>query len=319
MPNNRQFWRIVALIGLAHVVGVVGLARWNSRSKKPDPASIVWINGDLADGEAPAGMYGRIPEAKSLNSAEEEATPAATPMQQPLHDQDSVVLTSAKSDIELPVPTATPTPTPVTKPSATPLFKGAPKPSPKPPRKPRPKPSPKPTSKPTPKPKPKPKTTVLAKASPKPSPDMKSPSDNADNDARNGDESDKSAEGKAAADANNVEHGGGDGNTGHGTGATKASELASYGRMLHDRLYSEWIQPTSSAPLSAKISTMVRVRIEKDGRISSFEIIKSSGNIMIDESVSAIGKRVSQVEPLPATLRGNGHYDVKINFELNSE
>ena len=109
------------------------------------------------------------------------------------------------------------------------------------------------------------------------------------------------------------------GGNGHGKGVAKSSELAAYSRMLHDRLYSEWDQPTTTVSSAAKISTLVRVRIEKDGRISHFEIIKPSGNVMIDQSIEAIGKHVTQVDPLPASLRRSGHYDVKINFELNSE
>ena len=107
-------------------------------------------------------------------------------------------------------------------------------------------------------------------------------------------------------------------NGGRGNGTSKTAEVASYGRMLHDRLYSAWSQPTTSVSSSAKISTVVRLRIEKDGQISDFEIIRPSGNVAVDESVAAIGKRVSHVDPLPAALRGSGHYDVKINFELNS-
>jgi TonB family protein len=110
---------------------------------------------------------------------------------------------------------------------------------------------------------------------------------------------------------------GGDGR-GHG-GAARNSELASYGRMLHDRFYSEWTQPTTSVASATKMSTIVRLRIEKDGRVSSFEIVRPSGNVMVDESVSEIGKRITHVDPLPGPLRANGHYDVKINFELNSE
>jgi TonB family protein len=89
--------------------------------------------------------------------------------------------------------------------------------------------------------------------------------------------------------------------------------------MLHDRFYSEWTQPTSTVASAAKMSTVVRVRIEKDGRVSSFEIVKPSGNVMVDESVTEIGKRVTHVDALPAALRSGGHYDVKINFELNAE
>jgi TonB family protein len=63
----------------------------------------------------------------------------------------------------------------------------------------------------------------------------------------------------------------------------------------------------------------VKLRIEKDGRVSSFEIVRSSGNSELDESVKAITGRVTKVEPLPDGLGKGDHYDVKINFELNSE
>ncbi len=64
---------------------------------------------------------------------------------------------------------------------------------------------------------------------------------------------------------------------------------------------------------------LVKLRIEKDGHVSSFEIVRSSGNAELDDSVKALANRVSQVEPLPDGLGKADHYDVKINFELNSE
>jgi hypothetical protein len=39
----------------------------------------------------------------------------------------------------------------------------------------------------------------------------------------------------------------------------------------------------------------------------------------LDESVKALANRLSRVEPLPDGLGKGDHYDVKINFELNSE
>ena len=69
----------------------------------------------------------------------------------------------------------------------------------------------------------------------------------------------------------------------------------------------------------AKSSVLVKIRIEHDGRVSSFEVVKPSGNDEVDQSVAAVAKRISQVEPLPAGLGNGDHYDVKINFELNSE
>jgi TonB family protein len=89
--------------------------------------------------------------------------------------------------------------------------------------------------------------------------------------------------------------------------------------MLHDRFYSAWIQPTTKVPSGEKISTLVNVRIEKDGRVSKFEIARPSGNATVNESVAAVARQISQVDPPPTGLIKGDHYDVKINFELNTE
>jgi TonB family protein len=102
-------------------------------------------------------------------------------------------------------------------------------------------------------------------------------------------------------------------------GGSSASEFGWYGNMLHDRFYSAWIQPTTNVPSGEKISTLVSVRIEKDGRVSKFEIAKPSKNATVNESVAAVAKQVSQVDPPPPGLIKGDHYDVKINFELNTE
>jgi TonB family protein len=102
-------------------------------------------------------------------------------------------------------------------------------------------------------------------------------------------------------------------------GGSSTSEFGWYGNMLHDRFYSAWIQPTTNVPSGTKISTLVNVRIEKDGRVSKFEIAKLSENATVNESVAAVAKQVSQVDPPPTGLIKGDHYDVKINFELNTE
>jgi outer membrane biosynthesis protein TonB len=73
------------------------------------------------------------------------------------------------------------------------------------------------------------------------------------------------------------------GSGGKGSGAGGASEFGWYGNMLHDRFYSEWVQPTSVVH-SAKLSVLLRIRISKDGRISDYSISKSSGNPVVDDS-----------------------------------
>jgi TonB family protein len=102
-------------------------------------------------------------------------------------------------------------------------------------------------------------------------------------------------------------------------GGNSASEFGWYGNMLHDRFYSAWIQPTTKVPSGEKIPTLVNVRIEKDGRVSKFEIARPSNNATVNESVAAVAKQVSQVDPPPTGLIKGDHYDVKINFELNTE
>ena len=102
-------------------------------------------------------------------------------------------------------------------------------------------------------------------------------------------------------------------------GGSSASEFGWYGDMLHDRFYSAWIQPTTNVPSGSKISTLVNVRIEKDGRVSKFEIAKPSGNATVNESVAAVAKQISQVDPPPTGLIKGDLYEVKINFELNTE
>jgi outer membrane biosynthesis protein TonB len=218
------------------------------------------------------------------------------PLKPDEEEKEQPPLTQAKSDIELPKPTPMETPVPkaTAKPKATP------------------KSTPKPTPKSTP------RKTVLAKATessthPKSSP-PKSTGDQTD--ANN--EKTKSTKTKSSADNGAGKTGSAGKGGGHGGGGTSASEFGWYGNMLHDRFYSAWIQPTTSVPSGSKISTLVKVRIEKDGRVSKFDIIKPSENVVVNESVAAVAKRVTEVDAPPAGLGNGNHYDVKINFELNT-
>ena len=89
--------------------------------------------------------------------------------------------------------------------------------------------------------------------------------------------------------------------------------------MLHDRFYRAWNQPQTVVASGVKLSAVARIRIEKDGRISNFKLVRPSGNVLVDDSVQSAGKRVTQVDALPAGMGSGGHYDLNINFALNSE
>jgi outer membrane biosynthesis protein TonB len=287
----KPFWRNVFLIALAHAALIAGLIRWSAAAKaSSNPESIVWLGG-----------------AGDLSADESEETQSSSPKQPATETQSSQkeknevadekpVVTSAKSEIEL--PTATPKATPTATPArtiTTPALRA--------------KTTPKPVPKPTP------KKTLSAKASPKPATKSKPSAAKA---SANSDKKDKIA--LAKKDSASQTGSGQSGSTGKaGASESSASEFGWYGNMLHDRFYAAWIQPTMKVPSGAKISTLVNVRIEKDGRVSKFEIAKPSANATVNESVAAVAKEISQVDPPPTRLIKGDHYDVKINFELNTE
>src|ERR1700730_3743942 len=313
MAKDARFWRNVTLIGLAHAAILVGLIRWSRETRSSNRQTIVWMNGGAGDGVAKT-RSAATPKLAKASTPPPEARPSKTKEA----EDEQLVLTSAKSDIQLPTPASTITPKPSANPKPTP--KATPKPTPKPP------------------PKPTPKKTVLAKASLKPSLKAKpTPAESDENDKQA--DAEKKKIGKAALAKNDTgdsnsskkpvkktiaaQNGSGKGTSagadGHAGGAGSASEFGWYGSMLHDRFYSEWIQPTTVISSGTKLSALVKIRIEKDGRASDFEISKPSGNVVVDESVAATAKRVTQVDPLPDGIGSSGHYDVRINFELNSE
>ena len=288
--SGGRFWANIVLITLAHVALIVALVRWSVAAKaSSNPESIIWLGG-----------------AGNLSADELEKQEAPSPRQPPAHAESSEsepdqaadekpVVTTAKSEIEL--PTATPKPTPTAtaaKPSPTPESRA--------------KTTPKPISKPTP------KKTVVAKASPKPAAKHEPTPAKASAKPRKKDKITLAKKDSPPQSGNGQSR-----STDKVGSGSSASEFGWYGNMLHDRFYSAWIQPTTNIPSGAKISTLVNVRIEKDGRVSKFEIAKPSGNATVNESVAAVAKQISHVDPPPTGLINGDHYDVKINFELNTE
>jgi outer membrane biosynthesis protein TonB len=289
MAKTGRFWRNVVLIALAHVALIAGLIRWSLAARaSSSPESIVWLGsaGDFAAGE-------------SANEPSSRAKPPSPPEQSKPSKEDEEyekkpALMTPKSEIKLPSPTPTAPSSP--KPTAIPT--------------PRPKATPKPVPKPTP------KKTLLAKASPRPSPKAKS---SAEKSSEKSGKSEKKALAKTQSPSQSSSGKTGSAGNGGGVGGgSTASEFGWYGNMLHDRFYSAWIQPTTNVPSGSKFSTLVKVRIEKDGHVSKFEITRPSENVVVNESVAAVAKQITEVDAPPAGLIKGDHYDVKINFELNT-
>jgi outer membrane biosynthesis protein TonB len=284
---SPRFWRNVTLIALAHVALITGLIHWSLAARSaPEAESLVWLSGveDLAaeksedTAAAPTKISVASVEPEPLKPDEKEQPPS----------------TQAKSEIELPKPTPTATPTRATA---------------------KPKAKSKPTAKPTP------KKTVLAKVSKSAAHTKSSPPKSKDEQSDSSTEKKKSTKTGSAktksSDSGSVKMGSA-GEGGSAGGGSNASEFGWYGNMLHDRFYSAWVQPTTTVASGTKISTLVKVRIEKDGHVSKFEIIKPSENVVVNESVAAIAKRVTEVDSPPTGLAQGDHYEVKINFELNT-
>src|SRR6266581_5301679 len=291
--TGGSFWGNVVLIALAHVALIAGLIRWSVAARaSSNPESIVWLGGagDLSADESDKheSPSPKQPPTDSESSRSEQDEPV----------EEKPVVTTAKSEIE--IPTATPKPTATAtpaRPTATPALRA--------------KITPKPI------PKPVPRKTLVAKASPKP---LAKPKPSPAKANAKSEKKDKiTLAKKDSASQTGSEQSGSTGKAASAGGGSSTSEFGWYGNMLHDRFYSAWIQPTKNVPSGAKIATLVSVRIEKDGSVSKFEIAKPSENATVNESVTAVAKQVSQVDPPPTGLIKGDHYDVKINFELNTE
>ena len=285
MSRDTRFWRNVALIALAHLAVILALARASRDPQKANVPDIIWMNSaasEVATVTQPPPAPERAPE-KPPPEREERDEPQVTSL--------------ARSEIHLPSPTPIPTPTPTPRPKASPSPSTTPKAS----ATPKPKPIPKAT----------PRKPVVAATTPKPSPKKETGPDA--NDKSGPARKDLLAK-KESAPGKSESAGDGPG-AGNGT----ASEFAWYRTMLHDRFYKEWQQPKTILASGAKMSALVKVRIEKDGRVSKFTILRPSGNVVMDESVAAISQRVTQVDPLPAGLVKAPYHEVQINFELNPE
>jgi TonB family protein len=104
--------------------------------------------------------------------------------------------------------------------------------------------------------------------------------------------------------------------TGKGGAGGTASEFGWYHELIHDRFFSQWEQPTSIFEQDKSFVCTVKIQIKRDGAIASAEIIRSSGNPLMDQSVLDALNRVTRIDALPSGLGSGETYSVNINFEL---
>lgn len=105
----------------------------------------------------------------------------------------------------------------------------------------------------------------------------------------------------------------GKGTAGSGPGAGKPSDFGWYFSSLRDRFYAVWAPP--SVPDAASLVVTLKIRVKRDGTVLGYELIKSSGNSLMDGSVVEAARQVTQIDPLPAGLGREDAVEIPINFK----
>ncbi len=96
--------------------------------------------------------------------------------------------------------------------------------------------------------------------------------------------------------------------------SASAAPSGRYSHTLHNRFYEAWVQPKIVGAPRGKVSVPVDVRIDPRGRVLSFTPAKLSGYQRVDQSIAAVGRRVTKVAPPPIT---SGEYKLRIYFDLD--
>lgn len=98
--------------------------------------------------------------------------------------------------------------------------------------------------------------------------------------------------------------------------STDATAANRYSRMMHNRFYEAWTSPKTIAAPPGKFTALVDVQIDRHGRVLSFTIVKASGIKEIDQSIAAVGRKVTRVAPPPLSS-AQLPFDLKIYFDLD--
>jgi len=109
----------------------------------------------------------------------------------------------------------------------------------------------------------------------------------------------------------------GTGTTGSGPGSGAPSDFGGYFTLLRDRYYAVWDQPVSLDRSSGDLITTLRIKAKRDGTILSYEIVKGSGNSVMDGSVLAAAEQVTKIDPIPQGLGREDVLEIPINFKLD--
>ncbi|HEY3901275.1 MAG TPA: TonB family protein [Chthoniobacter sp.] len=319
MPLDSNFRRNFFVIAGLHVAAVAIIYFASGWHHKSSEEKVVWLDGgSMGGGGAQASEA--APEAPSVTES------APKPSRSKFELPPEPLSYPAPGELVLPKKATPKARTPKqTTPRPTPRH-FTPKPTPK--HNPKPKPNPEETSEEsTPKPKPvvseKPANTPEAKKHETAKAESPKPENTAGairtasvshTPGASTSSSPGAGKGTGTGDAPGKGNGKGPGKSGSGSGA---SEFGWYFSMIHDRFHSRWDQPTTIPHESQEIVTTLKIRISKDGNILSREIVHTSGDATMDQSVMTAAERVQEIDPLPAGLGNGEFYEVNIAFKLD--
>jgi TonB family protein len=83
---------------------------------------------------------------------------------------------------------------------------------------------------------------------------------------------------------------------------------------LQRKAYVAWEKPDGLASSRGKTAS-VQFRVHRFGRVMKYELVKSSGLTLMDQSVVRAAQAIKSVKRLPSAYKGE-HYDFTIEFEL---
>jgi TonB family protein len=287
--DYRRTFAIVTGIHLGVLLVFLIVGKFHRSTKPPE---IAWLTGgELGGGDFSSSAPELMPEEPP--PAEPEPEPIPDPVPQP----------------ESPPPPPLPAPSDIVIPQATPQP-ATPKPA-------TPKPAtPKPAT-----PKATPKENPAKPATPKASPSAGKKATPGPDKPKNNDASPGAANANAnragTPGASAAGSGKGTGTTGRGPGAGPAADYSGYFSQLRDRYYAVWNQPTSLDRAGGDLVTTLRIKVKRDGTVLGSEIVKPSGNSLMDGSVLAAAEQVKKIDALPDGLGKEDVVDIPINFKLD--
>lgn len=99
------------------------------------------------------------------------------------------------------------------------------------------------------------------------------------------------------------------------TSSVRSDDLPGwYYALVRQTMYEAWAQPGGLAATPGQVAR-VKIRVERNGRISSRKLVSSSGVKVIDDSAMAAVQKITHLKELPSSYQGKTK-DITIDFEL---